>query len=36
MVGDREKIEAALRELNLGVLQVLNPDGTVMPAAAMD
>jgi zinc protease len=36
VVGDREKIEPTLRELGIGEIQVLNPDGTVMQAAAMD
>jgi len=36
VVGDREKIESSIRDLNLGELQVLNPDGTVMHTAAMD
>ncbi len=29
VVGDRAKIEAGVRELNLGDLQFLNPDGSV-------
>jgi zinc protease len=36
VVGDREKIESTIRELGIGEIQVLNPDGTVMQAAATD
>jgi zinc protease len=33
VVGDREKIEAGIRELNLGPLEVLGPDGKPLQAA---
>jgi zinc protease len=32
IVGDREKIEAGLRELNLGAIRLLDPDGNVQSA----
>jgi zinc protease len=33
VVGDRAKIEAGVRELNLGPLQLLDPDGNVLAGA---
>jgi zinc protease len=34
IVGDRAKIEPGIRELNLGPITVIDPDGTVVGAAA--
>ena len=34
VVGDREKIEAGVRSLALGPIQVLDADGKVVPQAA--
>ena len=30
VVGDREKIEAGIRELNLGEVQLMDPDGNII------